>query len=455
MFRDDLKAAVARAEQLERALAEAEERADSAEQELEQLRGKLRFAERELEQLRLHQAPEDHQPAPLRRRLFPALAGVALMLLIAGGIAAYLHIAFSDPPPDAPRSSKAPAARAAVPLESTGSIERVLLRLRRDCQVSRRGSLRSCKPKDLPKQLRVAEERVGAQSAAKAYCKLLVARDDTLQALAAHRLGGFYTSRVEALDATIFRCLDRYVRAGGEHRKRLASIWAKIGARLGHSEAIARYLRSAPKEVRYVGLRGLWAYGRLKVLPEFRRYLESDAQEQVETALRALTDLRGAAEHRAVCPLIARTVARNAARQRVAARATYTLALVCHQTHTKLVLDIVERASRDAAYRASSRHVGGGSLSRPRARPSFDYWWLAAVGSCTHPYRKPTPEARRRALALARRLARDTSLRPLRRAQALRVIGEIDPVAGRAAAQRLPKDAPKALRRAAARLLRR
>lgn len=429
MFRDDLRAAVDHAEEAERDLAEALRRAEAAERELEELRGKLHVAERELELLRPQEGPMRDGPSGPRRRAVLLIGILAFALLAAGGGGALLLVSSTQQSmkPNAPT----------VEVESSDSFEGTVRRVRRDCQVTTSGYLSKCKPKSLPRELRLAEERVGAQSAAMTYCKLLDTGERKLRAIAAKRLGGFYSERLEDLDRRIFSCLDRYVRRSGAHRHHVAYVWAKLGSRLGHSEPIVRYLRTAPKDVRADGLKGIWSHQRLQALPELRRYLESGDEQQVQTALQALTNVRGDAERAAVCPLVAGVITRHATHQHTAARATFRLALICSRSHTKHVVDNVERAYANRAYR----------------KQGFDYWWIAALGSCTGGDAKPSAQERQRAIALTSGLINDEELPAARRSQALRALATIDLATGRGLAQRLDKDSPAALREEAKRLL--
>jgi hypothetical protein len=437
VFRDDLKAAVARAEQLERDLTEAEARAKAAEAENEQLRGKLRFTERELDQLRRKRpdGPPREVASSSRRRAALLLGAIALVLLTAGGVGAFL-LAKRSPAPDKPTAIAAPAAPTIARPESSGSFESFVRHVRHACKVARSGYLGSCK---LKQQLVTAEARVGAQNAAMVYCKLLDDRDQGLAAMVADRLRYFYTHKLEALDASAFRCLDRYIRGNGRHRHQVIEIWAQLGTRLGHRQAIATFLRSAPAKLQRPGLKGLWTYGRLDVLPELRRYLRSSDREQVRAALRALTSVRDDKERAAVCPLIATIAKQKDADLRSRARATYTLGMSCRKSHAAFVLDSVDRVIVQA------RQDG----------EQLDYWWIAALSALGRRYAKPTLQTKRRALALARRVINDRAVSPLRRAQALRVLREIDAQEAWKQARKLRDSKPTALRKAARRILER
>jgi hypothetical protein len=114
MFRDDLKAALTRAEQLQSDLARAEGRAESSEEEVKGLRAQLASQQRDLERLRKKVQEQERRPAtpPQKKRGGPLVMMllVVFALTIGGGIAGFLLMRAKAPTPAAPVTYPAPVA---------------------------------------------------------------------------------------------------------------------------------------------------------------------------------------------------------------------------------------------------------------------------------------------------------------------------------------------------------
>ena len=430
---------MARAEQLAGDLEAAEKRAEAAETEVEELRAKLRMQQRDLDRLKAklgepREAPQRDGPA---RGRMPLLAGAAAACFVVAGVTGWLLMRASPETPElAAVVVKAPK-KAAPVLRAEGRTTFVtfLHHVRANCKVGSGGWLGKCKPASLPKELKTAEERVGAQAAAMSYCKLLDSGDRKLARLAAFMLSRFRSRRLKALDREVFRCLDGAVRRRGRGAYRVVEVWASLGARLGQERAVLAFLQDVPLTWQRRGYKGLWTFGRLRLWPVFRSMLASPDVIQVDMALRSMSYLRGDEERKVICPALLQTVRKHVKNQFIAARGTYELGLSCRKRHAADVLSFAEEGLR-------------------RAGSSVDYWWLAAVGVVARRYAEPAPKVRARAIALVKSALHDTKLNPLRRNQALRVLAEIDVELAKREAKSLPAGAGSAFQRTIERLRR-
>lgn len=123
MFRDDLKAALTRAEQLQGDLKRAEGRAESSEDEVKSLREQLAAQQRDLERLRKKVDEQEQARRPLvplkepkKKSSAMLVAMIAMAMMVAGGVAGFLLVRTDDTETVAPASAPPNTARATDPL---------------------------------------------------------------------------------------------------------------------------------------------------------------------------------------------------------------------------------------------------------------------------------------------------------------------------------------------------
>lgn len=123
MFRDDLKAALTRAEQLQGDLERAEGRAESSEDEVKSLREQLAAQQRDLERLRKKVDEQERERRPLvplkepkKKSSAMLVAMIAMAMMVAGGVAGFLLLRTDDTEMVAPASAPPNTARATDPL---------------------------------------------------------------------------------------------------------------------------------------------------------------------------------------------------------------------------------------------------------------------------------------------------------------------------------------------------
>lgn len=447
MFRDDLKAARARAEQLQRDLAKAEERAESSEEELRALRERVAKQERELKKLREHNGSDTVVQAPQDGRLVKL---VVLMGLLALGatIGLVLLLRRPPPPPHAPTivlgSNPAAKATPKATLEAPPGPTIVLdkgatafrafaLSVAERCRVSSSGYVSDCKPKDLLARLRGQAEGVGTRAALLSYCSLLWAPKAEHRRLAAYQLATLAHRSLEAVGEQGFRCLDHFVRHGKRERgtAKVAKTWVIVGG-AGHLAAVVAALDGLDRERRLAALRGLWKGGRLAALPHISRVLAAGERASAEAVLAGLGyEQWTEAERDKVCPLLAKTA--QAQDRRLAARAVYRLAgRQCVETYA------------ERAYALIAKEVAAG--------PDLDFWWVAALGQFCARYRPASPVCPK-ALGLLERMVASREHTDLRRAQALDGLRRVDHARARKVARALGSKHAYTLGRAVERAL--
>lgn len=432
MFRDDLKAALARAEQLQRDLAKAEERAESSEEELRALRERVAKQERELKKLREHNGSDTVVQAPQDGRLVKLVVLMG-MLALGATVGLVLLLRRPPPPPHAPKivlgSNPAAKATPKATLEASPGPTIVLdkgatafrafaLSVAERCRVSSSGYVSECKPKDLLARLRGQAQGVGTRAALLSYCSLLWAPKAEHRRLAAYQLATMAHRSLEAVGEQGFRCLDHFVRHGKRERgtAKVAKTWVIVGGAGGHLAAIVAALDGLDRERRLAALGGLWKGGRLAALPHMSRVLMAGDRASGEAVLSGLGyEQWTEAERDRVCPLLAKTGQDQD--RRLAARAVYRLAgRQCVESYA------------EPAYALIAKEVAAG--------PHLDYWWVAALGQFCARYRPASPVCPK-ALGLLEGVVAAREHTDLRRAQALDVLRRVDPARARKVARAL------------------
>lgn len=434
MFRDDLKAALARSEQLQRELAEVEARAESSEGELSELRERLAEQERELKKLRKGSTREVKAPKQQSQSLLKLLVVAGLFGLMATAGAVVLLLRRPEAPrAGAPKVVVAPptvarkvvhetvVAGPTITLDPSAAAFRDLVQTVPDkCRLGISGWPTKCEPKDLLDTLRRQQEAVGSRAATLTYCSLLWSPREPVRRFAAYRLSNMVRLRNVGAGEGAFRCLDHFVRHAKSERRtaRAARAWAAVGGSLGHGKAIVETLEGLDHDRRLAALRGLWMGGRLTMLPYIAKVLAAGGRKEGEAVLEGFGyESWSEAERNAVCPLFAKTM-EGARDRRLAARAAYSL------------------AGRRCGSGVYSQRIYTASAKELTSNSRVDFWWAAALGLLCTKYRTSDPVCGKVA-DLFETVARNRQLVDSRRGQALNQLRRLDAARARKVAATL------------------